>query len=200
MTQFPKGLAPNAEAKLGNVLRALSLWLAFAGGIVLTSVAIMTVVSIIGRKLIWAGLGPVPGDVELVELACVVSVFAFLPWGQMNRGQVTVDFLVNYFPTRTRAFLGMLGDAALAVVAGVIAWRLWKGFGEKFPYGSDTFRDNLALGERPFYTETTFILQMPIWIGYALAMIGAAVFAIVCVYTVWRALNWTIRGAEDNII
>ena len=199
MTGSTKGLAPVAEAKVGSVLRTVSLWLAFAGGVLLTSAAIMTVISIIGRRFIWAGLGPVPGDIELVELACVIAVFAFLPWGQINRGQVTVDFLVDRFPARIRAFLGMLGDGALAVASIVIAWRLWKGFGEKFPFGSDTLRNQLALGDRPYYTETTFILELPLWIGYAFAMIGAIIFAIVCIYTVWRAFNWTLRGHEDVI-
>ena len=162
----------------------------------LTAAAIMTVVSIIGRKLIWAGLGPVPGDIELVELACVTAVFAFLPWGQINRGQVTVDVLVDRFSPRLRAFFGLLGDSAIAIAALIIVWRLWKGFGEKFPHGSDAMRALLAMGDRPFYTETTFILALPLWIGYAFAMIGATMFAIVSLYSVWRAINWTRRGQE----
>lgn len=196
MTDFSKGLAPEIETKVGSILGTLSKWCAIVGGILLTAAAVMTVLSIIGRKLIWIGLGPVPGDIELVELACVIAIFAFLPWGQMNRGQVTVDVLADRFPARIHVFLGLLGDSALAIASVVIASRLWAGFGEKFPFGSDATRALFGLGDRPFYTETTFILALPLWIGYAFAMIGAAIFAIVCIYTVWRALNWTLRGKE----
>lgn len=194
------GIAPKAEAHTGQILKHMARWLAYAGGFVLTASAIMTVTSIIGRTFIWAGLSPVPGDFELVEIASVVAIFAFLPWGQINRGQVSVDILVDYFPSRLRAALGMLGDAALTLAATIIAWRLWLGFGERFPYGSDLIRDLFALGEKPFYVETTFILRMPVWVGYALSMIGASFFAVVCFYTLWRAINWTLRGQEDVIL
>lgn len=186
-----------AEVRVGRILKRATRWLAYFGGIVLTASAIMTVISIAGRAMIKFGLGPIPGDFELVELSCAVAVFSFLPWGQFNRGQVTVDILVDTFPKRLRVFLGMVGDLALAVAASIIAWRLWLGLGERLPYGSDTLRSLLMLGDKPFYTETTFILRMPIWYGYALTMIGAAFFAIVCIYTVWRSLNWTIRGQEE---
>jgi len=192
-----RGIAPVAEARVGRILKRATRWLAYFGGIVLTASAIMTVISIAGRAMIKFGLGPIPGDFELVELSCAVAVFSFLPWGQFNRGQVTVDILADAFPKRLRVFLGMVGDLALAVAASIIAWRLWLGLGERLPYGSDTLRSLLMLGDKPFYTETTFILRMPIWYGYALSMVGAAFFAVVCIYTVWRSLNWTIRGQEE---
>ena len=189
-----------AEARLGQILKTASRWLAYFGGFLLTVAAIMTVLSITGRALVWAGLGPIPGDFELVELTCAVAVFSFLPWSQINRAQVTVDVLVDTFPPRLRTFLGMAGDSAMALAASVIAWRMWLGLGERFPMGSDSLRSWLMLGDKPFYTETTFILRMPVWYGYALSMVGAGFFAIVCIYTVWRALNWTIRGQEGPIL
>lgn len=191
------GLAPNLEARIGRALKSLSRWLAYAGGLTLSAAALMTVVSILGRALIPVGLGPVPGDFELVELSTAFAVFSFLPWSQINRAQVTVDILVDTFPNRLRIFLGLLGDLAMALAASVIAWRLWLGMGERIPFGSDTTRRLLALGERPFYPETTYILGMPVWWGYALSMIGAGFFALVCLYTVWRALNWLLQGREE---
>lgn len=200
MSEPLSGIAPNAEARLGRILKSIAKWLAYFGGFLLTAAAIMTVVSIAGRAMIWAGLGPVPGDFEIVELTCAVAVFSFLPWSQINRGQVTVDILVDAFSPRVRAFLGMAGDVALTIASVVIAWRLWLGLGERLPMGSDTLRTLLMLGNKPYYTETTFILRMPVWYGYALSMVGAAFFAIVCFYTVWRSVNWTIRGHEGPIL
>ena len=40
---------------------------ALAGGLVLTALVVVTVVSVTGRSLVFAGLAPVPGDFELVE-------------------------------------------------------------------------------------------------------------------------------------
>lgn len=197
MSDVLRGLAPQVEVKVGRALKKISRWLAYFGGFALTAAALMTVVSIIGRAMVWAGLGPVPGDFELVELACAVAVFSFLPWGQFHRGQVTVDVLVDVFPKRIKIFLGMLGDLALAVASSIIMWRLWLGLGERLPHGSDFMRGLLMLGDKPYYTETTFILRMPIWYGYALTMLGAFFFAVVCLYTVWRSFNWLIRGVEE---
>ena len=155
--------------------------LAVGGGWVLAAIALMTVISILGRALISIGLGPIPGDFELVETGAAVAVFSFLPWCQFNRGHVTVDILSNQFRPRVQAFLGLVGNLALSAVAIIIARQMWPGLLEKFAYG-----------------ETTFILGMPVWYGYALSMIGAALFAITCVYTVWRSLNELLVGHEPT--
>jgi len=200
LSDSSNGIAPMAEARLGRLLKIAAKWLAYFGGFLLTAAAIMTILSIAGRAMSWASLGPIPGDFELVEVTCAVAVFSFLPWSQINRGQVTVDVLVDRFPSRLRAGLGMAGDTAMAIAASVIAWRMWLGLGERLPMGSGTLRALLMLGDKPYYTETTFILRMPVWYGYALSMVGAAFFAVVCIYTVWRAMNWTIRGEEGQIV
>jgi hypothetical protein len=51
---------------LSSIVHALAKWLAIAGGVVLVAITVMTSFSIIGRALSWVGLGPVPGDFELV--------------------------------------------------------------------------------------------------------------------------------------
>ncbi|HGG05343.1 MAG TPA: TRAP transporter small permease, partial [Aliiroseovarius sp.] len=167
------------------------------GGTVLAGIALMTVVSIIGRALIPFGLKPIKGDFELVEAGCAIAIFAFLPWCQIRRGHVTVDIFIQNLPSRVQAFLGLVGDTLLMVASYVILWRLWLGFGEKFPYGGDGFRQALGMGSKPFFVETTYELELPIWIPYAAALVGAALFFIVALYSVWRALNWVLDGREE---
>ncbi len=174
-----QGLAPAWEARVGGWVTALARALALFGGVMLAGIALLTVVSIGGRALVFAGLGPIPGDFELVEAGCAVAVFSFLPWCQINRGHVTVDLFISRMPARGRAFLGLVGNAAIALTAVIIAWRLWLGLGEKIDYG-----------------EETFILGMPVWYGYALGMVGAAAFVLTALFTVWRSLNETLRGRE----
>lgn len=189
-------LFPRAEARVGRIFQGLARWLAYGGGIFLVGIALVTVVSVIGRGLISIGLSPITGDFELVEAGSAIAIFCFLPWCQLNRGHVTVDVFISQLGPRAFAFLGLVGDALIAAVAWVILWRMYLGFGEKFPYGSDGLRGLLNLGSKPFFPETTYLLEMPVWIPFGLALIGAAFFFIVSLYTVWRALNWVLAGRE----
>ncbi|MEQ9693951.1 TRAP transporter small permease [Shimia sp. SDUM112013] len=182
------------ERRIEGAARAM----AYGGGLVLCAMAATTVVSIVGRMFTGMGLGPVPGDYELVANGCALAVFSFLPYCQLKRGHVTVDILTSRFPKRIEAFLGFLGDVLISVAAVVILRQLWFGFGEKFPYGSDTLRDRLGMGYKPFFPETTYELQIPVWILYGLALVAALLFVIVALYTVWRSFTWVLQGQEDH--
>lgn len=189
-------LALKAERAVGRVLDRLARWAAWGGGLILLAIAGVTVASVIGRALSGLGLGPITGDFELVEAGCAVAVFSFLPWCQLRRGHVTVDIFIQALPGRVQAITGFVGDTVIAAVAFVMLWRLWLGFGEKFPYGSDALRGALGMGYKPFFPETTYELELPIWIPYALSLIGAALFFVAALYTMWRSLNWVLQGRE----
>lgn len=180
------GIAPRLEKRVGAVIDTAARWLAYTGGLMLVALTIMSVISITGRGLaglsdIWplSVMGPVTGDFELVEAGCAFAVFAFLPWCQMRRGHVTVDVFISPLGPRARAGLTLLGNIILTVAAVVIAWRLW-----------------LGMLDKKAYFETTFILQMPSWWGYAAALIGAWLFAVVSAYTIWRSLNEMLGEGE----
>ena len=126
---------------------------------------------------------------EADPAGCAVAVFAFLPWCQLKRGHVSVDILTDLFPRGVQDFLALVGDIAIMLCSVVIAWRLWMGLGERVTWFSQPVRDVLGFGFKPFAVETTFILGMPVWYGYALGFIGAMLFALVSIYTVWRSFN-----------
>jgi TRAP-type C4-dicarboxylate transport system permease small subunit len=92
-----------------------------------------------------------------------------------------VDVFVSGLGPRGMALLALIGNIILTIVAFVIAWRLTAGMEDKLGYG-----------------ETTFILQFPVWWGYAAAMIGAWIFVPVCAYSVWRSLNETLGAGEPD--
>ncbi|MDP2495178.1 TRAP transporter small permease [Shimia thalassica] len=192
-------LAKRAEHTVGRVIEAACRWLAYGGGLVLTAMAVMTVVSIVGRMFTGYGLGPVPGDYELVANGCALAVFSFLPLCQLKRGHVTVDILTSHLPKRVQAALGCVGDCLIAIASVIILRQLWLGFGEKFPYGSDALRDALGMGYKPFYPETTYELQIPVWMLYSAALVAAGLFVIVSLYTIWRSLNWVLDGQEGTV-
>lgn len=149
------------------VVERLAVWMALAGGLVLLALVVLTCVSIVGRALTGLGLAPIPGDYELVEIGIGFAVFAALPWCHLNRGHATVELLAPAFGPRLNRVLDALIDLAVLAAALLLTWRL-----------------ALGMLDKKSYFETTFILGVEIWIGYALALAGAAVF---CVVALWRA-------------
>jgi len=156
-----------------------ALALALAGGLALIAMTVLTLVSIVGRGMIWAGLGPVPGSYELVEMGSAFAVFCFLPWCQLKRGHVTVDLVLAPLGPRPNRLAEMVGNLLLTAAAGIIFWRLLGGLADKQRYG-----------------ETSFILGVPLWIGYAAAAVGAALFVVVTAFTVLRSAAELRAGAE----
>ncbi|QPC86895.1 TRAP transporter small permease subunit [Mesorhizobium sp. NBSH29] len=154
-------------------MHGLAKTLAVLGGIVLVAVTAMTVASITGRALIFMGLGPVPGDFELVQVGVGFAVFAFLPWCQLNRGHATVDILAPLMSGRVNRLIDLIAELLMTIVLALIAWQLYYGM-----------MDKLA------YTETSFILQFPIWWAYAACLVASVGAVIVSVYMVF------LRAAE----
>jgi len=178
-----RGLAPELEKTIDLYVEKLTRWLAISGGLVLSALVILTVASITGRFFIFAGLGPVPGDFELVEICTAYAVFSFLPWCQYRRGHVTVDIFISWMSASKQAFLSMIGNILLTIVSGLIFWRLV-----------------LGTLDKQAYNETTFILQFPLWWGYAASVLGAGIFVVVSAFTVWRSFNEMLNGGEPTIL
>lgn len=157
--------------RISGVMYALARMMAIAGGIVLAAITVLTVVSITGRSLVPIGLAPVPGDFELVEAGTAFAVFAFLPWCQLNRGHATVDLFTSYLSAGANRWIDLVAEILMTLTLIVLTWRLAYGMADKLRYG-----------------ETTFILQFPIWWGFAAAMIGAVIAVIISIYmTAMRA-------------
>ncbi len=108
---------------LRNCDAALS-WLArkcaVLGGLVLLGIMLVTCLSVLGRDFFELTL---VGDFELVGLACGVAVTFFLPWCQLRRGHIVVDYFSAGASAGTVAALDRLGALLLAVAVVVLAWR-----------------------------------------------------------------------------
>lgn len=152
---------------------------ALLGGTVLIAVIVMTCLSIIGRTGNSVGLGPIPGDFELVELGVGFAIFAFMPWAQYARAHARVDLFTPAFSGWQNRLMDFVSDAGLLVAAFIIAKQLRLGMLDKIQY-----------------FETTFILHMPVWWGYGAAMIGAVAWVIVAVFCTLRSGHDLVRGGE----
>ena len=167
-----------APGPIGRALHRLSAGLAVAGGLVLVALIAVTSLSVAGRALFSA---PIPGDFELVEIGCAVAVFAFLPYCQITRGNVVVDFFTARAPLRRRAALDLAGNLVFTAIAGLLTWRALVGAGEMLRYG-----------------ETTMVLAVPIWWGFMPAVFCLGVLTLVCGYTAGRSLREMTTGRPHD--
>ncbi|OGB00362.1 MAG: hypothetical protein A3E25_11445 [Burkholderiales bacterium RIFCSPHIGHO2_12_FULL_69_20] len=147
----------------------LSRMLTWVGGAVLTVIALMSVTSIVGRALSFTGLGPVPGDFELVEAGTALAVFCFLPWAHLRHGHAVVDLLWSHYPPALQRLLSTVSDLLMLGVWSLLTWRM--------AVSMDDYHGN---------GEVTFILQFPVWWGYAASLVPAA---FGCLVYAWRLLE-----------
>lgn len=175
-----KGFIMNSKIKTS--VEWLARILAILGGLILLLMIIITCISIFGRSLISIGLGPVPGDFELIEASAAFVVFAFLPWCQINRGHASVDIFTNFLPDKFNLWIDLVVEILMGFAICIIAWKLWDGTISKTKYG-----------------ETTFILQFPIWWAYAASLSVAILGCVVAIYMIALRVTEVIRGkAEVN--
>jgi TRAP-type C4-dicarboxylate transport system permease small subunit len=114
----------------------------------------------------------VPGDFELVQVGCGVAVAAFLPYCQLRRGNIIVDFFTVRAGRRVQGALDATGALLLGAVMAVLAWRTVAGM--------LTVR---ASG------EVTMIVGFPVWLGYAAIVPSLALTAVaglVVAVDAWR--------------
>lgn len=162
----------------------LTHFFALLGGLVLSFLIVMTCLSIAGRiinsilhsdflqsfmpgiagALLATGVGPINGDFELVEAGLAFAIFAFIPLCQLHNGHAAVDVFIARFPVLNKR-MQVIIDVVFAAVLVLIAVKLFAGMQSKLNSG-----------------QTTLLLQLPVWWGYAASLLGAAVAALVGIY------------------
>ena len=163
----------------GRALRALCKWLAVAGGLLLLALVVMSIVSIVGRKV---ASTPVPGDVELLQLCAAVAASTFFAYCHLINGDVKVDFFTHNLASRTVHRLDALGSLLLGLFGALIAWRTAVGA--------------LSLKEAG---ETTAILGLPVWVGQMLMVPGFVLLALAGFYMVAFHLRGGHRPMQGSL-
>ena len=125
----------------------LAAFCAILAGVVLTLITLITVMAVLGREVIGKTIS---GDFELVGVAAGVAVALFLPWCQVKRGNIVVDFFTTRAGERAIQYMDRFGSLLMALMAGVFAWRSSLG------------------GLNAYSTHSgTMMLDFPEWIVYA---------------------------------
>ena len=180
LTDASPGVAPPAASfgHWGRRLLAVSKSAAIAGGLVFVVLVVMSIVSIVGRKLFSA---PVPGDVELLQVCSAFAASAFFAYCHLNQGDVKVDFFTHKMHTSRVHALDALGSLMVGLFGALIAWRAAAGA--------------LSVKESG---ETTMILGWPLWVGQILMVPGFVLLALAGFYMMawhWRARHAALSGA-----
>jgi TRAP-type C4-dicarboxylate transport system permease small subunit len=142
-----------------KTLEQLAKLLAIIAGFLMVFITMMTVASVIGRDTIGKAI---TGDFELAGAACGAAVALFMPWCQIKRGNIIVDFFTAKASESTQSWLDRIGALLLAVVMAVLAWRTTLG-------GISAFNSNSG----------TMMLGFPEWIVYSCIVPGLALTAVI---------------------
>ncbi|WBY01753.1 TRAP transporter small permease [Ramlibacter tataouinensis] len=149
-----------------RVLEPLAKLCAVLAGLLLTAITLMTCGSLIGRNTVGITL---VGDFELTGVAAGAAIALFIPWCQVRRGNIIVDFFTTKASARTNAALDRFGALLLALAMALLSWRTVLG------------------GVNAWKTQSgTMMLGFPEWVVYA-CMVPPLVLTVVI--ALWQALR-----------
>lgn len=171
--QHHPGIAESGP--FGRILLVTAKCFAFAGGLIFTGLVIMSIVSIVGRKLFNA---PVPGDVEVLQMFAAFASASFFAYCHLMRGDIRVDFFTANLASASRCFLDAAGSLLVGLVGAVLAWRTGVGA--------------ISLREAG---ESSAILEVPVWIAQALMVPSFVLLALAGFYMCVQ--TWAQRGARS---
>jgi TRAP-type C4-dicarboxylate transport system permease small subunit len=154
---------------LASRLQRLTMHVAMAGGLLALALALLVVISVLGR---WIMNWPVPGDFELVRMGTAVAVFAFLPYAQARRANIMVDTFSQRWPEPLRRAVDAGWDLAFAGIMALCAHGLFTGAREAFANG-----------------ETTMMLQLAVWPAIGVSALLSALLVLTALATAWRLVG-----------
>lgn len=103
-----------------KTLELLAKICAIAAGALLTAITLMTCVSLIGRNTTgWT----IVGDFELTGAAAGAAIALFMPWCQLRRGNINVEFFTAWASPATQQRLQRIGALLLGALMVLMSWR-----------------------------------------------------------------------------
>ncbi len=150
---------------VGRVLNKTCRIFAICGGITLVLTALMSLASIVGRSLFDK---PILGDYELVQMMSAIAVAMSMPFCQMIRGHIIVDFFTAGLPAKVNCKLDIVASVVMAAAGFLFAWRVSIGMMELRSNGNGSM-----------------LLNLPTWWGYAPMVPSFFLLGCAALYTAW---------------
>lgn len=157
----------------GRRIHAASKGFAILGGVGFIALVLMSLISIVGRKLASA---PITGDIELMQMVGAVAAAAMLPYCEMERHHLRVDFFTTRLAQHAKYKLDAVSHLLLALVALLVAWRTGVGA--------------LSLREAG---EASMMLLWPVWAIVAALVPSFLLLALAGFYN--SAIYWRASGS-----
>ncbi|RZS56909.1 TRAP transporter small permease [Sphaerotilus mobilis] len=173
----PAGVPPGF-GPAGRLLLRTCQAAAVVGGLVFVALVLMSIVSIVGRKLASA---PIPGDIEVLQMCAAVACATFFAYCHLVGGDVKVDFFTARLSARICHRLDAAGSALFGVIGLLLAWR--------------TTAAALASQESG---ETSVVLAWPLWIAQMAMVPGFVLMALAGLYMVGAHLRTPVTGVATN--
>ena len=107
-----------------KVLSKLARACAILAGLLLVCITALTVTSVIGRSVFGSAIN---GDFELAAFSAGAAVALFMPWCQLRRGNIIVDFFTVKASPRSRDAMDRVGALLLGLVLAFMTWRTMLG-------------------------------------------------------------------------
>ena len=167
MTEDFKAISRPTD-KVGRVLYKYSMALALFGSFIIALMGVSITVSVIGRA---TSIGSISGIYDLIELWTCTAIFALLPYCQLMRDNVIVDFILTRAPTWLKAVCDATGSLVYLLIGILLTWRLIFG-------GMEMYVNN----------ESFTTIGFPRWISFPYATLCMSLLIIVCFYTFGRSV------------
>ncbi len=164
----PAGVPPGF-GPAGRLLLRICQTVAALGGLVFAALVLMSIVSIVGRKLASA---PIPGDIEILQMCAAAACATFFAYCHLVGGDVKVDFFTARLPVRQHRRLDAAGSALFGAIGAVLAWR--------------TAAAALSSMESG---ETSVVLAWPLWMAQMAMVPGFVLMALAGFYMVGAHLR-----------
>lgn len=102
------------------MLLAVTKGFALTGGALFIGMIVLSVISIVGRKL-WSA--PINGDLEILQMGTGVAAAAFFPYCTLMGEHLRVEFFTAKLSVRAHSVLDGVANLLLAVAMGLLTWR-----------------------------------------------------------------------------
>ena len=150
---------------VGRFLNKVCRIFAVCAGMMLILMSLMSLASIVGRSVFDK---PILGDYELVQTMSAIAVAMSLPFCQMIRGHIIVDFFTTGLPSRVNGKLDIVASLVLAVAGFLFSWRI-----------------SLGMIELRSNGDASMLLNLPTWWGYAPMVPSFFLLGCTALYTAW---------------
>ena len=155
--------------RVGRVLYKYSAALAILGTFIIGFMGLTITISVIGRA---TGVGSITGIYDLIEIWTCAAIFAVLPYCQLMRENVIVDFILSHASIRIKAICDAAGSLIFLLIGVLLTWRLIYG-------GIDMYNNN----------ESFTTIGFPRWISFPYSTFCMILLITICIYTFIRSVS-----------